>query len=446
MRTPTNLLSGLLLCAVVVGCGDESPVAPGAAALRAPVAAASTATELSEGELAPDLSAFDVNGQAIALSDFAGSYVLLEVGAFWCSPSQFIAPFLPQVEDAIRADGIGFTSLSVLIEDLSGAPSDAADIQTWLTAFHSGDYRPVLHMNADAAVYGAWAGAVAVHQAIPVLFLIGPDGRVLRLQVGAAPSAEELEAWVREGIAQGGAPVLESIAGPTEPVIAGAPLTVTGTWSAPDEDVHTGTIDWGDGTIDPLVVGEDGTWSSPAHAYADIGFYRIEATISDDAGGSDSAVLQDVIVVDPDGGFVVGVGTVISPAESCFGCEDAVESPARFRLLSKYRKGASTPTGDFVFRFESGAFEFESTSQQWLLVNRGGDRAQLKGTGRIVGGPMAEFYPMDLHFMVWLDDGAPDGFALRIWLDDPAFGEDEIYDSFGSLPLESGNLLVNSGR
>src|SRR5207247_3160006 len=49
--------------------------------------------------------------------------------------------------------------------------------------------------------------------------------------------------------------------------------------------------------------------------------------------------------------------------------------------LSKYQKGASVPTGETEFQFQSAGFNFNSTAYQWLVVS--GVKAQYKGTGTV---------------------------------------------------------------
>jgi hypothetical protein len=57
---------------------------------------------------------------------------------------------------------------------------------------------------------------------------------------------------------------------------------------------------------------------------------------------------------------------------------------ANFGFVSKYKKGATTPTGQTEFRFKVADLNFHSTDYQWLVI--AGARAQYKGLGAINGG------------------------------------------------------------
>ena len=56
---------------------------------------------------------------------------------------------------------------------------------------------------------------------------------------------------------------------------------------------------------------------------------------------------------------------------------------ANFGFVSRYKKGATAPTGETEFRFRAAALDFHSTSYQWLVI--AGARAKYKGTGTING-------------------------------------------------------------
>ena len=54
-----------------------------------------------------------------------------------------------------------------------------------------------------------------------------------------------------------------------------------------------------------------------------------------------------------------------------------------FGFFSKYKKGATVPTGETEFRFKVADLNFHSTEYEWLVV--AGPRAQSKGSGTING-------------------------------------------------------------
>ena len=85
--------------------------------------------------------------------------------------------------------------------------------------------------------------------------------------------------------------------------------------------------------------------------------------------------------------------------------------------MSKYKKGASTPTGETEFRFKAAGLDFHSTSYQWLVV--AGPQAKFKGDGEIGG-------QGNYGFMLSAVDGARPGgggndkFRIKIWDKDNA--------------------------
>lgn len=446
MRSSLPTLLSVAAALALGACGDGHPTEPVTGVWTPavePVAASSHAA-LEPGMTAPDLTGWDVSGTPTALSDLAGAFVLLEVGGVWCAPSQYLAPILPQVDQEMAEDGIPFLSVTALVD---GTTPDVASTgtlaQAWLDAFHGGQPRPVLHMNGDETAAGAWRDAVAGYGGIPVLFLLDPAGNVLRAHLGAMDLAPLL-AWIREGVAAAGNPAIQSLQGPEGPVAVGQDVPLSGSWTSPDGVPPAGTVDWGDGTTSPLTVNGDGTFTAPARSYAAAGFYEITVTLETAGGGTDDATLSDVVVYDPDGGFAVASGTVVSPTGVCAPevCGDG-ESPARFRLMARYARGASTPSGEFSFGVEGSDFAFESTAFDWLLVDGDGTGARLEGTGRITGfGPDVE--AMTFRFALVLTDGGPDDLALQIWMEDGGF--QAVYGD--GLPMEvvTGNVMVKGGR
>ena len=93
---------------------------------------------------------------------------------------------------------------------------------------------------------------------------------------------------------------------------AGSVFEETGLVSDVGDDPLSATVDYGDGTVVPLLIGEDGTFSL-AHTYADPGDYELSVAVADDGGGAASAILT-LSVSDPDQpplpGDATGDGTV----------------------------------------------------------------------------------------------------------------------------------------
>ena len=91
--------------------------------------------------------------------------------------------------------------------------------------------------------------------------------------------------------------------------------------------------------------------------------------------------------------------------------------------MSKYKKGASVPTGNTEFQFRAATLNFHSSEYEWLVVAEA--RGQYKGSGLING-------IGDYGFLLTLIDGqrpgggGADRFRIKIW--DRASGE-IVYDN-----------------
>jgi len=108
--------------------------------------------------------------------------------------------------------------------------------------------------------------------------------------------------------------------------------------------------------------------------------------------------------------------------------------------VSKYKKGASAPTGHTNFRFHTADLKVQSSSYDWLVVNQGGHRAQFKGEGTINSdlAPSGNLY----KFMIWAGDDAPDTFRIKIWYEDG--GEVVVYDNGMNQPINAGSIVVHT--
>jgi hypothetical protein len=159
----------------------------------------------------------------------------------------------------------------------------------------------------------------------------------------------------------------------------GSPVAVTAAVTdAGGNDTQTCTVAWDDGATTPGLAVTGGSCGAP-HPFAAAGVYSVTVTATDDDGGSSSASVL-VVVYDPSAGFVTGGGTLQSPP-GAYRPDSALSGRATFGFVSKYKKGATTPTGQTEFQFHSAGFTFNSSSYQWLVV--AGAKAQYKGTGTV---------------------------------------------------------------
>jgi PKD repeat protein len=111
---------------------------------------------------------------------------------------------------------------------------------------------------------------------------------------------------------------------------------------------------------------------------------------------------------------------------------------ATFGFVSKYKKGASEPTGSTEFQFHAGNLNFHSSSYEWLVVT-GSDYARFKGVGTING-------EGEYKFMLWAGDGDPDTFRIRIWTENELGVETAIYDNDMNQPIAGGSIVIHAKK
>jgi hypothetical protein len=201
--------------------------------------------------------------------------------------------------------------------------------------------------------------------------------------------------------------------------------------------------------VDETVNNVSGTVCSIPVNYAEPGVYRVRVSVTDKDGGTGSATAADFIVIyDPDGGFVTGGGWIDSPADACPTgsiCEGAT-GKANFGFVSKYKKGATLPTGITEFNFKAGNLNFHSNEYDWLVVT-GGNYARYKGTGTINGtiAPNGTAY----KFQIWAGDetssGGEDTFRIKIWYEEDDV-EIVIYDNGMDQEIGGGNIRVHNAK
>jgi hypothetical protein len=115
--------------------------------------------------------------------------------------------------------------------------------------------------------------------------------------------------------------------------------------------------------------------------------------------------------------------------------------------VSKYKRGATTPTGNTEFQFHVADLNFHSNTYQWLVI--AGPTAKFKGTGTING--MGNY-----GFMLTATDEAltpstdVDLFRIKIWdidnsdavVYDNKMGEAD--DSDAGTPLQGGSIVIHN--
>jgi hypothetical protein len=178
-------------------------------------------------------------------------------------------------------------------------------------------------------------------------------------------------------------------------------------------------------------------------AFPEAGVHEVCVRGTDEHGNVGEAECILLAVYDPEGGFVTGGGWIYSEAgwcqldEVCAG----VEGKANFGFVSKYKKGATVPTGETEFQFKTGNLNFHSSSYDWLVVT-GSDYAMFKGSGTINGelAPDSEAY----RFRIWAGDRDPDTFRIRIWWEDADAVEHAVYDNGMDQAIGGGSIVVHT--
>lgn len=137
----------------------------------------------------------------------------------------------------------------------------------------------------------------------------------------------------------------------------------------------------------------------------------------------------------PPSGFVTGGGWYNSAA-GAYRPDPELAGSANFGFVSRYKKGATIPTGQTQFMFQVADLNFHSSSYDWLIVTRGGTMAQFKGEGTING-------EGTYKFTIWAGDDDPDTFRIRIWEENGGM-ETVIYDNEAHQPIDGGQIVIHS--
>jgi hypothetical protein len=253
---------------------------------------------------------------------------------------------------------------------------------------------------------------------------------------------------------QNEAPRIDSFEVAEVPTALGDPVTATVTFCDPDisnGQTHIAEVDWGDGgemsvvdtSLDPgLSLGptescDDVQQVSLDYVYAATGVYTVSIMLADGEGDYDTAEFRYAVVFDASDAFVTGGGWIDSP-EGGYAPDPALIGKASFGFVSKYKKGASVPTGNTEFQFKVADLNFKSSSYEWLVI--AGDNAKYKGEGTING-------EGSYKFMLWGGDGTPDTFRIRIWTEDEATAvETDIYDNGSDQALGGGSVVIHKAK
>jgi len=258
------------------------------------------------------------------------------------------------------------------------------------------------------------------------------------LQVTDSRGASDTDS--AEVIVSNVAPTVGTITAPLDPVQVETLVEVSAPFEDPGADTWTATWDWGDGTTSEGSISE--FIASGSHSYTAPGVYTLTLTVSDDDGGVGATSFEYVVVYDPEGGFVTGGGWIDSP-EGAYIPQPSLSGKATFGFVSKYKKGATVPTGKTQFQFKARDLNFHSSSYEWLVVT-GSGYGKFKGAGTINGSKDSNGNPY--KFKLWAGDGDPDTFRIKIWKEDDLGTETVIYDNGFDQAIGGGSIKVHDGK
>lgn len=129
------------------------------------------------GELAPDFQLKDLDGQAVALSEFRGKPLLLNFWATWCPPCRAEMPYIQQVYDEWSDKGLVVFAINI--------GESSAKVKEFMQI--SGLSFPVL-LDTDENIANIYTTGD-----IPTSIFIDGDGIIQDKIIGAFPSKAAIE-------------------------------------------------------------------------------------------------------------------------------------------------------------------------------------------------------------------------------------------------------------
>lgn len=119
------------------------------------------------GAKLPDVEIFDVDGNKVSLSKFAGKYILIDLWASWCGPCVKEVPHLQKLEKEFEGAPIEFVSIST-----------DTDTKPWKAKMEA----LKMHGNQFIDPAGELAERLNV-RGIPHFLLYGPDGKLIKYKL-----------------------------------------------------------------------------------------------------------------------------------------------------------------------------------------------------------------------------------------------------------------------
>jgi len=172
------------------------------------------------------------------------------------------------------------------------------------------------------------------------------------------------------------------------------------TWLIDDNTTVKGTVTEPTATKNGKVTG--------SYKFTAPGVYKLQMNTKDQNNvtsyANTSGDMEAIVVIyDPNGGYTYGGGYFNSPAGAVTSNVSAT-GKASYGFSVNYFKGATYPKGETQFEFKVG--EFESNALNFEYMSIAGAKAQMKGTGKIIGGQSG------INFILTVTDGQLDGTGI----------------------------------
>ena len=123
------------------------------------------ALKLQPGQLAPDFTLHDLDGQPVSLSQFKGQVVLLDFWASWCGPCLIDLPDLRKIKEKTAALPVVFLNLSIDTDDAA-----------WREAIDKHELKGI-HVRADG--FGSDVAKSYQVTGIPSYYLVDSQGLIV---------------------------------------------------------------------------------------------------------------------------------------------------------------------------------------------------------------------------------------------------------------------------